>query len=131
MGRPVKRDVNGVLVFGDFTTTSVGIRVVANISGTIRDDVYILKQKGTRAYTVFDVSDSATAQCKLANKDSDKLSTGEMLMTGRVTADADQATNGRRIMKLTKRIATDFNGARYKWQMADDSGSDDILLVAL
>jgi hypothetical protein len=54
-----------------------------------------------------------------------------MLMTGRVTADTDQATNGRRIMKLTKRIATDFNGARYKWQMADDSGSDDILLVAL
>jgi len=54
-----------------------------------------------------------------------------MLMTGRVTADADQITNSRRIMKLNKRIATDFNGARYKWEMADDSGSDDILLVAL
>jgi hypothetical protein len=54
-----------------------------------------------------------------------------MLMTGRVAADSDQATNGRRIMKLNKRIATDFNGARYKWYMADDSGSDDILLVAL
>ena len=131
MGRPVKRDVNGVLVFGDFTTTSVGIRVVANISGTIRDDVFIVKQKGTRSYLVQDKSDSATGLCRLANKDSDKLSTGEMLMTGRVAADSDQATNGRRIRKLTKRIATDFSGVRYKWSLANDSTSDDILLVAL
>ena len=131
MGRPVKRDVNGVLVFGDFTTTSVGIRVVANIGGTIRDDVFIVKQKGTRSYLVQDKSDSATGLCRLVNKDDDKLSTGEMLMTGRVAADSDQATNGRRIRKLTKRIATDFSGVRYKWYMADDSGSDDILLVAL
>ena len=131
MGRPVKRDVNGVLVFGDFTTTSVGIRVVANIGGTIRDDVFIVKQKGTRSYLVQDKSDSATGLCRLANKDDDKLSTGEMVMTGRVAADADQATNGRRIRKLTKRIATDFSGVRYKWSLADDSSSDDILLVAL
>jgi len=131
MGRPIKTDINGVQVFGTYASTNVGIRVVANIGGTIRDDVYILKQKGARSYRVIDLSDSATAQCRLVNVDSDKLSTGEMLMTGRVTADADQATNGRRIMKLNKRIATDFNGARYKWQMADDSGSDDILLVAL
>jgi hypothetical protein len=131
MGRPIKRDVNGIQVFGTYASTNVGIRVIANIGGTIRDDVYILKQKGARSYRVFDVSDSATAQCRLVNKDSDKLSTGEMLMTGRVAADSDQATNGRRIMKLNKRIATDFSGVRYKWSMADDSGSDDILLVAL
>ena len=131
MGRPVKKDVNGVQVFGTYAGTAVGIRVIANIGGSIRDDVYILKQKGARSYRVIDVSDSATAQCKLVNKDSDKLSTGEMLMTGRVAADSDQATNGRRIMKLNKRIATDFNSNRYKWYMADDSGSDDILLVAL
>ena len=131
MGRPVKRDVNGVAVFGTYASTAVGIRVVANIGGTIRDDVYILKQTGTRAYRVFDVSDSATGLCRLVNKDDDKLSTGEMVMSGRVAADANEATNGRRIRKLTKRIATDFNGVRYKWYMADDSGSDDILLVAL
>jgi hypothetical protein len=131
MGRPVKRDVNGVLVFGDFTTTSVGIRVVANIGGTIRDDVFIVKQKGTRSYLVQDKSDSATGLCRLVNKDDDKLSTGEMLMTGRVAADSDQATNGRRIRKLTKRIATDFSGVRYKWSLTNDSTSDDILLVAL
>ena len=131
MGRPVKRDVNGVLVFGDFTTTSVGIRVVANIGGTIRDDVFIVKQKGTRSYLVQDQSDDTTGLCRLVNKESGNLSTGEMVMTGRVAADADQATNGRRIRKLTKRIATDFSGVRYKWYMADDSGSDDILLVAL
>jgi hypothetical protein len=131
MGRPVKRDVNGVAVFGTYASTAVGIRVVANIGGTIRDDVYILKQAGTRAYRVFDVSDSATGLCRLANKEGANLSTGEMVMTGRVAADSDQATNGRRIRKLTKRIATDFNGVRYKWYMADDSGSDDILLVAL
>lgn len=131
MGRPVKRDVNGVQVFGTYAGTAVGIRVIANIGGTVRDDVYILKQKGARSYRVIDVSDSATAQCKLVNKDGDKLSTGEMLMTGRVIADSDQATNKRTIMKLNKRIATDFNSNRYKWYMADDSASDDILLVAL
>jgi hypothetical protein len=131
MGRPVKRDVNGVLVFGDFTTTSVGIRVVANIGGTVRNDVYILKQAGTRAYRVFDVSDSATGLCRLVNKEGGNLLTGEMVMSGRVAADANEATNGRRIRKLTKRIATDFSGARYKWSLANDSTSDDILLVAL
>jgi hypothetical protein len=131
MGRPVKRDVNGVLVFGDFTTTSVGIRVVANIGGTVRNDVFILKQAGTRAYRVFDVSDSATGLCRLVDKEGGNLLTGEMVMSGRVAADANEATNGRRIRKLTKRIATDFNGARYKWSLADDSTSDDILLVAL
>jgi len=131
MGRPIKKDVNGVQVFGTYASTNVGIRVIANIGGTIRDDVYIVKQKGARSYQVIDVSDSATAQCRLVNKDSDKLSTGEMLMTGRVAADNNQATNGRRIMKLNKRIATDSNSVRYKWYMADDSGSDDILLVAL
>ena len=131
MGRPVKRDVNGVLVFGTFQTTSVGIRVVANIGGTVRNDVFIVKQKGTRSYTVQDQSDNTTGLCRLVNKESGNLSTGEMVMTGRVAADSDQATNGRRIRKLTKRIATDFSGVRYKWSLADDSSSDDILLVAL
>lgn len=131
MGRPVKRDVNGVVIFGDYTTTSVGIRVVANIAGTIRDDVFIVKQKGARSYKVQDKSDSATAQCKLVNKENDQLAVGEMVMSGRVAADANQATNGRRIMKLNKRIATDFAGARYKWSLANDSSSDDILLVTL
>ena len=131
MGRPVKRDVNGIQVFGTYASTNVGIRVVANIGGTIRDDVYILKQAGTRAYRVFDVSDSATGLCRLVNKEGGNLLTGEMVMSGRVAADANEATNGRRIRKLTKRIATDFNGARYKWSLVDDSTSDDILLVAL
>ena len=131
MGRPVKRDVNGVVIFGDYTTTSVGIRVVANIGGTIRDDVFIVKQKGARSYKVQDKSDAATAQCKLVNKDDDKLAVGEMVMSGRVAADNNDATNKRRLQKLNKRLATDFNGARYKWSLADDSSSDDILLVAL
>ena len=131
MGRPVKRDVNGVVIFGDYTTTSVGIRVVANIGGTIRDDVFIVKQKGARSYKVQDKSDNATAQCRLVNKESGNLSTGEMVMSGRVAADNNDATNKRRLQKLNKRIATDFAGARYKWYLADDSSSDDILLVAL
>ena len=130
MGRPVKKDINGVQVFGTYAS-NVGIRVAANIGGTVRDDVYIVKQKGARSYQVIDVSDSATRQCVLVNKEASNLAAGEMVMTGRVAADSDQATNGRRIRKLTKRIATDFNGARYKWSMADDSSSDDILLVAL
>jgi hypothetical protein len=131
MGRPVKKDINGVQVFGTYASTDVGIRVVANIGGTVRDDVFIVKQKGARSYQVIDVSDSATRQCVLVNKEASNLAAGEMVMSGRVAADVNEATNGRRISKLTKRIATDFNSVRYKWSLADDSSSDDILLVAL
>ncbi len=130
MGRPVKRDVNGVLVFGDYTTTDVGIRVVAYFGGSLRDDVYIEKQKGSRRYKVIDVSDSTTGVCKLVNKPA-PTEDGEMVMTGRVAADTDQATNKRTIAKLTKRIAVDYDSVRYTWSLADDSSSDDILLVAL
>jgi hypothetical protein len=130
MGRPVKRDINGVLVFGDYTSTAVGIRVVAFFGASVRDDVFIEKQKGSRRYKVVDKSDSTFAVCKLVNKAA-PTANGEMVMTGRVAADANDATNKRTIAKLNKRIATDYNGVRYKWSLADDSSSDDILLVTL
>ena len=56
----------------------------------------------------------------------------KVLMVKQIQKDyADKQRKKRRLQKLNKRIATDFAGARYKWSLADDSSSDDILLVAL
>jgi hypothetical protein len=38
------------------------------------------------------------------------------------------ATN---IAKITKRVATDFSGNRYKWYLENDSSNDYIVLTAI
>jgi hypothetical protein len=125
MGRPLKRDVNGVLVFGDYTDAEVGIRGEAYFGGSLRTDVFLVKQKGTRRYLCQDKSDSTTAVCKLV---SDRpAANGEAKLTGRVVAGGAIV----QIAKLQKRTAIDWSGNRYKWSLADDSSSDDILLVAV
>ncbi len=51
-----------------------------------------------------------------------------MVLTGYVGGNGDA---GRPLWKLTKRIATDFNGVRYKWAVVNDSTNDYIVLTAL
>ena len=125
MGRPVKRDVNGVLVFGDYTTTAVGIRGEAYFGGSLRTDVFIVKQKGSRRYLCQDKSDGTTAVCKLVS--GVPAANGEAKLTGRVVSGGAI----KQLAKLQKRTAIDWSGNRYKWSLADDSSSDDILLVAI
>lgn len=125
MGRPVKSDVNGVLVFGDYTTTAVGIRGEAYFGGSLRTDVFLVKQKGSRRYLCQDKSDSTTAVCKLVS--GVPAANGEAKLTGRVVAGGAVV----QLAKLQKRTAIDWSGNRYKWSLADDSSSDDILLVAI
>lgn len=125
MGRPVKRDVAGTLVFGDYTTTAVGIRAEAYFGGSYRNDIFVVKQKGSRRYLCQDKSDSTTAVCKLVS--GNPTANGEVKLTGRITATGVVV----QLAKLNKRVATDWSGNRYTWILADDSSSDDILLVAL
>jgi hypothetical protein len=35
------------------------------------------------------------------------------------------------IAKITKRVATDFNGVRYKWFLENDSSADYIVLTPI
>lgn len=127
MGRPVKRDVNGVVVFGDYTSAAVGIRVEAYFGGSLRDDCYIVKQKGAKSYFVQDKSDAAKAQCKLVS--GQPAANGEVRLLGFLGG--DPGTGATAIAKLMKRTAIDFTGKRYKWYLENDSSDDYIVLTAL
>ena len=125
MGRPVEKDVNGVAVFGDYTGDAVGIKVSAYLStGTLRTDVYIVKQKGARTYKVIDKSDSTTGVCKLVS--GTPAAAGEMRMIGYTNPGADVFVA---LKKLNKRVATDFSGNRYTWTLQNDSSEDYIELT--
>ena len=126
MGRPVKRDVNGTLVFGDYTTSDAGIVVTAYFEGELRSDAFIVKQKGSRRYLCQDKSDSKQAVCKLVS--GTPAANGEMQLFGVTNAATDA---GVAIAKLNKRTAVDFSGNRYKWELVNDSSADYIQLTAI
>jgi hypothetical protein len=53
---------------------------------------------------------------------------GAMRINGYVNGNGSAPTP---IAKITKRVATDFNGKRYTWFLENDSSSDYIVLTAL
>lgn len=125
MGRPVKRDIAGTLVFGDYTTTQAGIKVSARIPtfGTAKA-AYIVKQTGSRSYKVTNAD--GTGKCLLV---SSITAAGQMVMTG-YTNQGQAADNGPVVIRqLHKRTATDFSGNRYKWVLVNDSSEDYIQLT--
>lgn len=129
MGRPVKRDVAGTLVFGDYTTTAAGIVVTAYFGDSSRTDVFIVKQKGGRRYLVQDKSDSTQAVCKLVS--GNPAANGEMNLVG-YTNQGQAADNGVVVLRhLSKRTATDWSGNRYTWQLVNDSSADYIALTLI
>lgn len=124
MGRPLYRDVRGTDARQDYTGANVGIRVSAYFGGSLRDDVFIVNQKRAKAYLVQDKSDSTRAVCKLVS--GTPAANNEMRMVGLVNG---QGSNIKAIAKLGKRVAIDFNGARYTWYLSNDSAGDYITLV--
>jgi hypothetical protein len=126
MGRPLKKDVKGNLVTGDYTTSAAGIRVSAYFGGSLRDDCFIVKQKGGRSYLVQDKSDSTTFVCKLISGTPD--ANGEMRLVG-YTAPTEAEASLVELSKLQKRTATDFSGNRYSWYLENDSSADFIVLT--
>lgn len=124
MGRPVKRDIQGTLVFGTYAGDEAGIKVSAFIPGESgAADAYVLKQAGSRTYKVVLASDdTVTGKCKLVAVASAE---GEMVMTG-------EAPSGTvRIARLLKRTAYDFSGNRYSWILVNDSSADYIELTPI
>jgi len=122
MGRPVKRDVAGTLVFGDYTTTSAGIKVSARIpTFSTAKAAYIEKQVGSRTYKVTNAD--GTGKCLLV---SSITAAGQMVLLGYTDAGADVSVA---IKRLNKRVATDFSGNRYTWVLVNDSSEDYIQLT--
>jgi hypothetical protein len=126
MGRPVKRDVAGTLVFGDYATTAAGIKVSARIPtfGTAKAG-YIEKQTGSRSYKVTNAD--GTGKCVLVEE---ITAAGQMVLTG-YTAPTEADANVVVIRKLNKKTATDFSNNRYTWLLVNDSSADYIQLTLI
>jgi hypothetical protein len=127
MGRPVKRDVNGTLVFGDYTTSSAGIKCEAYIGSSNESDVFIVKQKGAKSYLVEQKSTGTRVAAKLVS--GTPAAAGEMRITGYLAGGPDASATP--IAKLQKRTAIDFSSNRYTWFLDNDSSGDQIILIPL
>jgi hypothetical protein len=124
MGRPVKRDVQGTLVFGDYATTDAGIKVTARIPGASTAKAgYIVKQTGSRSYRVTNAD--GAGKCVLVDTIS---ADGQVVMLGYTDAGADVSVA---IRRLHKRTAIDFSGNRYTWVLVNDSSEDYIQLTPI
>lgn len=124
MGRPLRRDVNGVEVFGAYTGDA-GIKCEAYVSSANRTDVFIVRQRGTRTYLVHYVTGNTDVKARLVA--TTPAADGEMRLAGYVGGGATPVY----LRKLTKHIATDFNNNQYKWALSNyqDSTGDVIRLT--
>jgi hypothetical protein len=135
MGRPVNKRNFGTL--GDNTTPHIPVES-ANIGGEEKfaeggADIYILKQKSARRFLVKANDDSPSAVCRLVDKFGDgssavTLNAGEMVIIGYREIEDQQAVT---IRSLTNRVATDFDGRRYKWSLSDDSTTSILVLSSM
>jgi hypothetical protein len=124
MGRPVKRDVAGTLVFGNYATTQAGIKVSAYVpGGSSAVAGFIVKQLGSRSYKI--TTDQGTGKCKLVDS---VTGPGQVVMTGITNPSTDA---GVAIRHLRKRTAIDFSGNRYTWVLVNDSSEDYIELTPI
>jgi hypothetical protein len=134
MGRPLRKDVLGTDAIGTPLSTATGIRVEAYFGSAAYTDAtyntttnyaYIYKQRGAKTFVVQNQA-GAKATCVLQSAIPD--SDGEMRINGYIDGNGSAPTP---IAKITKRVATDFNGKRYTWYLENDSSSDYIVLTAL
>jgi len=129
MGRPLRKDVNGVDVIGT-SVSNTGVRVEFYDGSTLQTDGVILKQRGAKTFRVCSVGDigttSAYKTCVL--QDSTPNAANEMRLWGYVGSNSGSSVN---IRKITKRVATDFAGNRYTWHLENDSSNDYIVLTAI
>jgi hypothetical protein len=125
MGRPLRKDVNGVDVINTYVSNT-GIRV--DLYDTqLRDDGIILKQRGAKTFVVARVG-TPTTRITATLVSGTPNAAGQMNLFGFIGGNGAQRTN---LAKITKRVATDFTGKRYTWQLVNDSSNDYIVLTAL
>jgi len=128
MGRPLRKDVNGVDALNTPASTATGITCEFYDGSTNRTDGILIKQRGASTFMVARIGSPTTRYVA-------RLVTGtpaaayEMRIRGSTSGMLD--ANLVSIRKLTKRIAIDFSGNRYKWYLENDSSADYIVLTAL
>ena len=128
MGRPLRKDVNGVDAINTPAGAATGITCEFYDGSTNRTDGILIKQRGASSFMVARIGTPAARYVA-------KLVSGtpsaayEMRIQGSTTGNLDTGLVA--IRKLTKRIAIDFSGTRYKWYLENDSSADYIVLTAL
>jgi hypothetical protein len=138
MGRPLKKDIYGTKVTRSFTGAQAGILVEGYFGGSRTTDYQIVKQRGKSTYVVLKTStDEFTEAEKVGSITGTNLKVGK-LVSGQPAANGEirilgsttgQTPGTTAIAKLTKRIATDFSGNRYKWYLDNDSSADVLVLI--
>lgn len=126
MGRPLKKDVNGVNVIGTYDGAA-GIVVSARLPSQSTAKVgFIVKQTGARTYKITNAD--GTGKCKLVEA---ITAAGQVVINGFTVAGQGNDANAIPIRKLQKRTATSFSGVRYTWYLTNyaDSTGDVIILV--
>lgn len=138
MGRPLKKDVYGTKVTRSFTTTQAGIVVQGYFGGSLASDYQIVKQRGKSTYVVLKTSTDEFTEAEGistitgTNLKVGKLVSGAPAVNGEIRilgSTTGQTPGDIAIAKLTKRIATDFSGNRYKWYLDNDSSADVLVLI--
>lgn len=127
MGRPLKKDVNGVDVRFDYTNANAGIKVSFHDGSTVQTDGIVVKQRGAKTFMVARVGTPLTRFTRVLV--SGTPAAGQMRLVG-YTNQGGAADNGvKAIAKITKRVATDFDGVKYTWYLENDSSEDYIVLT--
>ena len=127
MGRPLRKDRNGVDVIGT-PVSNTGITVQFHDGSALRSDGIILKQRGAKTFVVARV-DAPTVRFTCVLQAAEPSAAGQMRMQGSTTGLLDQ--NLVAIAKITKRVATNFSGVRYTWYLENDSSADYIVLTEI
>ena len=128
MGRPLRKDVNGVDALNTPATTATGITCEFYDGSTNQTDGILIKQRGASSFMVARIGSPATRY--IARLVSGTPSAAyQMRIRGSTSGMLD--ANLVAIRKLTKRIAIDFSGNRYKWFLENDSSADYIVVTAL
>ena len=139
MGRPLKKDVFGTKVTRSFTGAQAGIVVQGYFGGSLASDYQIVKQRGKSTYVVLKTSTDAFTEAESipgsitgTNLRVGKLVSGTPAANGeiRILGSTTGQTPGTiAIAKLTKRLARDFSGNKYKWYLDNDSSADVLVLI--
>ena len=128
MGRPLRKDINGVDVIGTPASTATGITVQFHDGTALRSDGIVLKQRGAKTFVVARIG-APTVRFTCVLQSAEPAAAGQMRLRGSTTGNLDTGLVA--IAKITKRIATDFSSNRYKWFLENDSSADYIVLVAV
>jgi|TARA_B110000503_G_scaffold142007_1_gene237384 hypothetical protein len=149
MGRPLRKDVNGIDVIRfagtNSTDTNAGIILKGYFAADsgLNADYMIIKQRGANTFVVLSAAkDTFVDGETITGPTSSYFRTGKLVvgtpnaegeiqMLAYLAGGADASVTA--IAKITKRVATDFSGNRYTWEMTnfEDSAADQIELTLI